>query len=45
MRNSGSPRKLPAMPLAIWSLREGGVFSPVISHHALPAKVSAEASQ
>ena len=45
MRYSGSPRKLPAMPLAIWSLREGGVFSPAISHIALPAKVSAEASQ
>jgi len=39
MRNSGSPRKLPAMPLAIWSLRAGGVCSPVISHQALPAKV------
>jgi hypothetical protein len=33
------------MPLAIWSLREGGVVSPVISHQALPAKVSREDSQ
>ncbi len=45
MRNSGSPRKLPAMPLATWSLRDGGVFSPAISHNALPAKVSAADSQ
>jgi hypothetical protein len=45
MRYSGSPRKLPAMPLAIWSLRAGGVFSPAISQARLPAKVSAEASQ
>jgi hypothetical protein len=33
------------MPLAIWSFFAGGVVSPVISHHALPRKVSAEDSQ
>ncbi len=45
MRNSGSPKKLPAMPLATWSFFDGCVFSPVISHQALPAKVSADACQ
>ena len=29
------------MPLAIWSLREGGVVSPAISHSALAANVYA----
>ena len=38
MRNSGSPRKLPAMPLAIRSFFAGGVLSPAISHNVLPAK-------
>jgi len=39
MRNSGSPRKFPAMPLATWSLMEGRVVSPAYSHSKLPAKV------
>ncbi len=39
MRKSDSPRKLPAMPLAIWSFFEGSVSSPAISQIMLPAKV------
>ena len=39
MRKSASPRKLPPMPVLIWSLREGGVASPAISQKALPRKV------
>jgi hypothetical protein len=27
------------MPLATWSFRDGGVFSPKISQNALPANV------
>ena len=37
MRNSASPRKVPPMPLATWSLRDGWVVSPTISQKALPA--------
>ena len=37
MRNSASPRKVPPMPLATWSLRDGCVFSPAISQTTLPA--------
>jgi hypothetical protein len=33
------------MPLATWSFLDGGVFSPVISHHRLPANVRADACQ
>jgi hypothetical protein len=39
MRYSASPRKLPPMPVEIWSLRDGGVVSPAISHSALAANV------
>src|SRR6266540_2947764 len=30
-RNNGSPRKLPPMPLAIWSFLDGTVVSPGVS--------------
>jgi hypothetical protein len=39
MRNSGSPRNVPPMPVAIWSFLDDGVASPAISQSALPAKV------
>ena len=39
IRNNTSPKKLPAMPLAIWSLVEGGVVSPYVSQRKLPALV------
>jgi hypothetical protein len=38
-RNRASPRKLPPMPVVIWSLSEGSVVSPAISHSQLPANV------
>jgi hypothetical protein len=38
-RNRISPRKLPPMPVLIWSLRDGRLRSPAISHSALPANV------
>ena len=31
IRKSASPKKVPPIPLAIWSLMEAGVFSPPIS--------------
>src|SRR3972149_11096934 len=39
IRKSGSPKKDPAIPLAIWSLKEGSVVSPPVSHRKLPTKV------
>jgi len=39
IRKSASPKKLPPMPVAIWSLREGGVCSQAISQKALHANV------
>ena len=33
------------MPVAIWSLMEGAVFSPASSHSRLPANVYADACQ
>jgi hypothetical protein len=39
IRNRASPMKVPAMPLAMWSLREGGVVSPYVSQRKLPARV------
>ncbi len=38
-RKSGSPRKVPPMPVVIWSLIEGGPVSPAISQRMLPPKV------
>jgi hypothetical protein len=45
MRNNDSPRKVPPIPLAIWSFLEGRVVSPAISHITLPAKVYPSDSQ
>jgi hypothetical protein len=45
MRKSGSPSMTPPMPLATWSLREGGVVSPANSQKTLPANVYAADSQ
>ena len=39
MRNNASPRKLPPIPVLIWSFFEGRVVSPAISQNMLPTKV------
>src|SRR5471030_3249418 len=36
IRKSASPRRLPALPVVIWSLIEGGSVSPAIFHRKLP---------
>jgi hypothetical protein len=45
MRNSGSPRELPVMPLAIRPIRAAGVLWPKMFQPALPAEVGADATQ
>ena len=45
MRNSASPTNVPAMPVAMWSLTEGGVFSPKVSQPKLPPIVYSNDSQ
>src|ERR1700693_3862760 len=37
IRKSGSPKKLPAIGVVIWSLMEGGPVSPPSSQRTLPA--------
>src|SRR5665647_798000 len=39
IRKSASPKKLPPMPLANWSLMEGFVVSPPVSQRKLPTLV------